>query len=601
MSTQTKLMLSVILFFYVTVVFAQQKSPASSQTLHVNATLVSLSVVVTDVHGHPIHNLAGEQFQIFDNGILQHLKHFEENIADSRRAAERTDVRLPPNTFSNYEIPSANHSVNVLLVDALNTPLDDRDYLHSQLIAYLKHAPVGQRIAVFGLNTHLSLLQSFTSDRELLIASLEHKSLGPSPLISTAEATADLSTVSPTQSEPMGMTPMAGAASNHAAANPAELASIQGGIGDLQAEQSSMQTQLRVRLTLEALTALGRYLAAIPGRKNLLWFSASFPSVIAPGLEIGSLAGSASLVGELQQAIDLMATSQVSIYPIDPRSLPVSPMYQAVEGGLHNTRTMGRDTATDRDFIADQNNEHDTMDTIARNTGGRAFYDSNDLAAAAASAIEDGSSDYTLGYTPSAEANRSPIHKLTVKIVGASQELSLNYRRSYFVDPSATGASAGSKPQNDKSISPPDSFQRTMTLHAIESTQIVVEVKVAPQVPSAISKDAPDSRTLNVEIGIDPHALSLSHLPDGTYADKLEFVTLAYDADGKILRSEVNRIAVNLNSEGYRLMCKTGLRFDQIVTVPEHRTAFFKVGVRELDTGHIGTVEISDQRIEGWP
>jgi VWFA-related protein len=592
------LVLPGIVFLYTGTVHAQQQSPPSPETLQVNVTQVSLSVVVTDTHGHPIHNLAAGQFQMFDNGILQHLKHFEECATDPLRAAQRNDVNLPPNTFSNYLSPSANGSVDVLLVDALNTPLDDQAYLRSQLIAYLKHTPIGQPIAVFGLNTRLSLLQSFTSDRELLITSLEHKSLGTSPLLSTAGATAGLSAANPlgAQSGPPAMTQTVGVAPSATGANAAELESIRGGIADLEAEQASVQTQLRVRLTLEALTALGRYLAAIPGRKNLLWFSGSFPSVIAPGLESGSLAGSTSLVGELQQAIDLMATSQIAIYPIDPRGLPVSPMSEAAQGGSHSTRTVGRDAATNRDFFADQNNEHDTMDTIARSTGGRAFYDNNDLAAAAASAIEDGASYYTLGYTPSGETKRSPLHKLTVKIVGPSQRMSLNYRRSYFVDPSAA-----SNPETDAFISTSSTIQRAMMLHAIESTQIVVEVKVTPQVPGATSKDAPDSRTLNIEIGVDPHGLSFSNLLDGTYGDKLEFATLAYDTDGKILRSQVNRLAVNLRPEGYRLMGKTGLRYDQIVTVPFGRTAFFKVGVRELDTGHMGTVEISNQGIKGPP
>ena len=56
------------------------------------------------------------------------------------------------------------------------------------------------------------------------------------------------------------------------------LASVQ----QFEAEQSAIQTRMRAQYTLDAFNALAHYLANFPGRKNLIWFSGSFPLQIDP-------------------------------------------------------------------------------------------------------------------------------------------------------------------------------------------------------------------------------------------------------------------------------------------------------------------------------
>jgi len=47
-------------------------------------------------------------------------------------------------------------------------------------------------------------------------------------------------------------------------------------------DTQTYQTTQRVEYTLQFLGQLARYLAALPGRKNLIWFSGSFPIYIQP-------------------------------------------------------------------------------------------------------------------------------------------------------------------------------------------------------------------------------------------------------------------------------------------------------------------------------
>ena len=80
---------------------------------------------------------------------------------------------LPPGIFTNYSPAPASGAVNILLLDALNTPLADQAYVRQQLLDYLRSTPPGTRVAFFGLANHLILLQGFTSNPEVLRTLME--------------------------------------------------------------------------------------------------------------------------------------------------------------------------------------------------------------------------------------------------------------------------------------------------------------------------------------------------------------------------------------------------------------------------------------------
>ena len=70
-------------------------------------------------------------------------------------------------------------------IDTLNTPMQDQSVVRDQVLKYLNGARHGARIAIFGLNSRLRLLQGFTSDPELIRTVLNGEKAGSqaSPLI----------------------------------------------------------------------------------------------------------------------------------------------------------------------------------------------------------------------------------------------------------------------------------------------------------------------------------------------------------------------------------------------------------------------------------
>jgi VWFA-related protein len=107
----------------------------------------------------------------------------------------------------------------------------------------------------------------------------------------------------------------------------------------------------------------------------------------------------------MQKYSGFLTSSQISVYPIDIRGLTVS-----------NPRSM----------IASQA----TMEEIAHQTGGEAFYNTNDLKGALKRSIEHGSTYYTLAYVPANKNWNGKLRKIDVTV--SHSGLSLHYRRGYY-------------------------------------------------------------------------------------------------------------------------------------------------------------------------
>src|SRR5438876_408895 len=149
-----------------------QAAPAVSNegiaTFHSKVPVVLVDIVVTNGRGEPVTGLKGGDFQIFEDGKPQTIASFEEH-----KNEPPTPVELPPmpaGVFTNFPTFVSADSLNVLLVDGLNTQRQDQDFVHAELLKYLKTIPPGARVAVFILTARLRMLQGFTSDSSALLA-----------------------------------------------------------------------------------------------------------------------------------------------------------------------------------------------------------------------------------------------------------------------------------------------------------------------------------------------------------------------------------------------------------------------------------------------
>src|ERR1035441_931223 len=267
---------------------AAQASSSQTTVLKTDVRRVAIDVVVTDSQGRPITGLTQDDFKVEEDKAAQKLLFFDVHTVDPEAgfAAPRIPP-LPPNTFLNLAKAPESGTPTVILYDALNTPLTEQDYGHQQMLNFIKHRRPGTQIAIFVLTGKLHLLQGFTEDTDLLAAALATKA-GSAQTTTLLRPGSDLASTPTTENPEMTTQVQAPPNSN---AGPT---TIDGGNPDQvfldfvdkaremdALDQEQLQDQ-RVEITLNALTDIGRFLAPMPGRKDLIWLSSAFPVGILP-------------------------------------------------------------------------------------------------------------------------------------------------------------------------------------------------------------------------------------------------------------------------------------------------------------------------------
>jgi VWFA-related protein len=142
-------------------------------TLRVNSRAVLVDVLVTDKKGAAVKGLPQSAFSVKEQGKPQAITFFEEH--HGIEPVEQEAITLPPNVFSNHPDEQQPAAVTVLLLDALNAPVEDQSFVHQQALQFLKTARPGSRMAIFAMSSGLHFVQGFTEDPAVLVAALNSK------------------------------------------------------------------------------------------------------------------------------------------------------------------------------------------------------------------------------------------------------------------------------------------------------------------------------------------------------------------------------------------------------------------------------------------
>ena len=146
----------------------QEGQSSPEYVFRTTTRLVILDIVATDAQGHVVSDLKADEVQILENGKEQEKRDFSFQQPNAQKAAERVDLHLPPDVFTNAPQYQGNSSFNIILFDVLNTSMPNLAYAHDQLIKYLDNAPPNQPTAIFALGNKLWLLHDFTTDHQAL-------------------------------------------------------------------------------------------------------------------------------------------------------------------------------------------------------------------------------------------------------------------------------------------------------------------------------------------------------------------------------------------------------------------------------------------------
>ncbi len=573
----------------------------AAPTLKITVREVLLDVLITDKAGQPVTGLKAADFTVTEEGQPQVIRRLNEHHPMSAADVDKLTAApaLPPNTFTNFTPVRNTNASTVLLLDAMDSPIGAQMMMREQLINYLKHMQPGPPIAIFQLDTEMRLIQGFTSDPKVLLAAAESKRDMPSlakPTAAPRSYTAD-----------------------------------------------ALYRRVLSETLRNGMRVLGSYLAGFPGRKNLIWFTGQVPMTIM-GFGFGNpfrdgLTVNGGTGDELTDLTDVLTVSRVAVYPVDTRGLSAAPD----QFGAGQRRAAFPNPGS-RVF------DHTNMDMVAEQTGGNAYYNTNDFAHVIAEVVNNGSSYYTIAY---ATTNNKWNGKLRhIKVAVDRPEVHLQHREGYYaysmdkreqsgiasIEKRRTDAAAqqegsemqtGSQPpaaaQDAGSIanspdagatvrqSPTGGFGLAMGLGAIPPTEIVFVARLqADANAEKLGKQSPmpphnflkpewqhkPFRNYTIVFKADARRIRLTQTPEGTRHGAVEFATVVYSADGQQVNSLIMTASFDLTADEYRNLLASGLPAKEEIAIPVKGNFFLRLGVHDVTGDQVGALEIPVDQVK---
>jgi VWFA-related protein len=580
----------MLLLFAGGIATAQQPSPPKDPGLMLRVTtrMVLVDAVVLDKEGHPVKGLKPDDFTVVEDGIRQSVASFSEH--NSERANAAPPPALPAHVTTNRpavtQANAENSTIAVLLLDGLNTPPQDQIYVKQQMLKFLaRQYDPNTKLAVIALTNKLTVLQNFTQD-PLLLRAVLHRYLAETPAIARrgGEMEPSASVPQPTVNLPaqaiggpngMGAPPpdpglpATLAAGGSSATIFEDIAYM---TDRFERESENFARDTRISNTLAALEEIARFMSGQGGRKVLLWFSTGFPFSVV-GDSPSAMEAERDYGDEIRRTINLLNDAHVATYTIDAGGLVPSSLGDPSRSGRDPGKVvLGIDanrTLSSESF--QRFSTHDAMETIARDTGGRYFGNSNDLDRAIQSALTESSSYYMLGYYPSKRKWDGKFRNIKLQVDRPGTQLL--YRRGYF----AVNPTDWKKDEGERMLT------AALTANSLPSTEVTFMARALPP--------QPDSDTV-VEFAIDPSTLSFQTEAGNLHHCMLQFEVQAFTLEGKRVKAEVQTAEASLPQPTYERVSKQELPMSVPIRLAPGKY-ILRLGVRDNLTGLFGTADLA--------
>jgi VWFA-related protein len=524
--------------------FANGKShPAlqkeSKSKIAVTTRLVNVDVLVQDKEGNPVTGLTAQDFILSDGGHKQKIALF---AAPTTSAPSQAPLHVPPDVYTNLlgahgGVPP---SVTIILLDGLNTTLTDQATAREQVLKYLSQIQPQDHVALYTLGSKLTILHDFTTGASSLIAAL-----------ASYKGSAANSRMQPT--------PIANIQS------PAPMvAQLNAFIDEMNRDNGAFYQERIARMTLEAFEAIGRHVQGIPGRKNLIWVSAAFPICFCftnPDLQQTPIERYFS--DSVEQTAQLLADANVSVYPVDARGL------FGVDLGL-TPDANGPPVA----MGGIQPSNSALMEDMANWTGGRAFYNTNDIMGSIRRAVGDSRLTYVLGYYPDHNEWNGEFRKIKVKVNRPG--LQARTREGYFAVPEM--------PEKTKNV---EEAMARIANSPLDATAIGFAVRITP-LPVDTAKQ------ITVTLHFDPRPIQFTP-NDGRENADIQYAIFELDENGKVLTGTDKSANISVPEAQYQTALKEGMGFDNTLPLLSNANELCVI-LRDNLTGSAGSVHIPLQK-----
>jgi VWFA-related protein len=398
MTITTNRLANKTLALFLTLALLCTTSPSQQQTdytFHAQSELVLVNVTVKDKNGKFVGGLKPEDFTILEDNKPQKVTSFDienvdalpmQDVAQAKPLVEsdsapKTPAAIAADTATQFK----DRRLIVLFFDLSAMEPDEIDHAVTSAENYLdKQMAPADLVSIVSLSSALLVNQDFTTDRALLKKQLDAFSSGEGQgfeegTTGTTEGTQD--TGQPFTAD--------------------------------DTEYNIFNTDRR----LEALRSVAEKLSHVQQKKSLIYFSSGMDRT---GIENQS---------ELRAAVNAAVRSNMAIYTMDMRGLQA-----LVAGGeAQNASLRGVSAYSGQATLNALNSNfttQETLVTLASDTGGRAFLDSNDFSKIFKGVQQDTSTYYLLGYHSSNPARDGRYRRIVVK--SKIPGVKIDFRRGYY-------------------------------------------------------------------------------------------------------------------------------------------------------------------------
>ncbi len=565
----------------VSLAWAQQPaaSPPQDQpeVLRVYTQLVQTDVMVFDSQGKFVNNLKREDFELRIDGKTRPVEFFERITAGSRNeelqlAAARGASTMRVDGTTVGPTPLDRGRPIFFYVDDLHLDLGSVNRTRNLLTRFVDQE-MGQNdeAAITSASGQIGFLQQLTDNRTVLHAAIDQLKFRKisirdfdRPPMSEFQALRiegyDTDTTDYFVDETMKSLP--------GITRDAALSMVNSRAHALLSQAGRLTSD-----SLAGLEALVKSAKTIPGRK-LVFF-------VSDGFFLDRKNSAADMT--LQRITSAAAKSGVVIYSIDARGLVASMTDPSSPSQADPTGRLQRGT------IGEISASQDSLNALARDTGGRAFFNSNALEPAVTRALKESSTYYLLAWKPDPEVKTtSKFRRIEVRVAGKSG-LTVQVRRGFFdVEPTPPTAA------NNKTVKRPPAAKGP----AAELAKVIGSPFPAREIPIALSLNylnLPDKGTL-LSAAMQVPRESFSFAPvNGKETAVVDVGGTFFNAKGQPGAEFTNRITITAATPGQKVGEDLAYGHPVFLSPGLYHV---RVGARDERSGRMGTahdwIEIPD-------
>ena len=372
-----------------------QKPSEPGYVVRVSTEIVLVNVIARDKKGNLIRDLKKEDFTVYEDGQKQQLSSFDFENVDELTAAGAAGAIVTGaagtggllSTKPNETIEARDRRLMLLFFDFSAMEPDEIDRAVDAGKKYVQaNMQPADMVALVSLATSMRLNLDFTDNKARILSSLSQYN----------------------DSEGQGF-------ENSTTGSAEGTAETSGAYTPDDTDYNTFSAYRKLLALQSILQAMGK----IPQKKSLIYFS---NGISQSGVDNQSA---------LRAATAAAVKANVSIYPVDVRGLTAFPPGgQAQSASLH-----GQSAYSGASVLNDLNGNaasQETLYTLAADTGGKAFMDTNDLSGVFRQVQKDTSAYYVLGYTSTNHLKDGHFRRLKVQVNRA--DVKLEYRSGYYAD-----------------------------------------------------------------------------------------------------------------------------------------------------------------------